>query len=642
MTHRSGHRIPTERLTRSIRYDTVAPMRRPIPWHAADDATEAAIRLKATVEELWDAQSALRERWLRNFSFYYGMIIDRWDQLSIPDRAYDDWAGSEDVEVSAWNLTRSIVDAYVSRVGVNAPEPRFLTEGSSYEQQEQAHLRELFVRGAMLRARTRTHAKTALWSSAICGTGSIKTYGRGRDVWQRYLRPDLVLIDSASVLDDGRPRTAYHREPIDRYELLAWADDRLRQSIEDAPRCHQIGDRIDRDRVLVVEAWCRPLGSQPGRHMLIMPDASDPVLAWEEWDEDAIPISQIGFARSASGHVGDSLAGIVEGCARLINRLLWRAVQNHDHLATPMLIGPSALEPLMRDNRQWRYLPSDEGAPQVIAPNAISPETLDLIERCWARGYEISGMSQYAAMGTKPAGLDSGRAIIEHNDLQTMRYSDPEGEYEHYQAVELAEQILRAGKRIADEEGWSVEIEDGEVVRRIDWGDLDLEHSWRVTVWPASALGSTPSGRQQKISEMVRLGAIDRDELRQLLRLGDLDRQLELTTSTQDLWRYILDRVAGNAAWIEPTEYDRPDLPQGIMMARYYRARAIVDGKPDAAQRLEDWIAIAASILDTEPEQPQAPATGPEISGGLAADPQAASLLAQAQAATAGPTGPEV
>lgn len=601
-----------------------------VPWHDIDG--DCSRELSAYLHALWESQEPLRQRRLRSFSFYFGRVLTSWDQLSLPDSAYDSWGGdADDAEIHAWNLTRSIVDAYVSRVGLNAPEPRWLTDGATVEKQEQARLREQFTKAAMLRARTHQHAKTALWSSAITGVGYVRTMDRGPDVLQRYMRPDTVLHDSADTMDDGQPRCLYQLESMDRSHLLALADPGQREAIQAAPSCDTYtGTHPHRDRVLVAQAWCRALGSSQGRHVVLLLD-SQATLVDESWDGPP-PISILSYARGADGHVGDSLAGIVEGCARLINRLLWKCVRNHDLLAVPFMTGPRSLEPMMRENLDVRYLPSDEGVPQVIRPEAIPPETLHLIQLCWERGYEISGMSQYAAMGTRPPGIDSGRAIIEHNDLQTMRFSDPERQYEEFQGVELPTQILSAGRRIAEsEDGWRVQLPDDSTVRHIDWSDLDQEGEWQITVWPASQLGSTPSGRYQRIEDLVRIGAIDRDEVRQLARLPDLERGLQLTTSPAEMYRYVLERVR-SGAWIPPTEYDAADLPQGMLIARSMRARAIVEGDGAGAERIEDWMAAAAEIAS-----PPTPAPAPaEISGSLPASPAAAEALAQAQA-TLGP-----
>lgn len=595
------------------------------PWHDeyGSDA-EVARKLGQTIDMLWSEQAPMRDRWLRLFGFYYGEVLSSWEQLRLPTESYDEW--TDDIgatDVMAWNVTRSIVDAFVSRVGVNTPEPRWLTSEATIEKQEQARLREQFTLATMNHLRTHDLAKTALWSSAICGAGAVKTYERDGDVRQRYLRPDTVLMDTYD--DDGR--CIYHRESVPRSTLMALAkDDAQRREIELAPTYGMDGIPQGRDHVMVVEAWCKALGSSKGRHVLMLQSAGPCVpLVVEDWDDEEFPVRVLTFARFASGHHGDSLAKIVNGCARMINRLLWKAVLNHEHLAVPMLVAPSSLRDLLKDNRQLRYLPSDEGVPQIISPNAIPPETLQLIDMNWNKAYEISGMSMYAAQGTRPPGLSSGRAIIEHNELQTLRFSDPESKFEDFQAIELGDAIIRCGKRIAEsEDGWLVEVEDDSVVNKIDWSDLDTEGNWRLTRWPASQLGSTPSGKQEKIAGIAQLGAIDRDEIRQLLRLSDMDRGLQLSTSPITMYRKIFEAIVSGKAFVRPTQHDVADLPKAMMLAREYRALAAINKNESAVDGLETWMDMAAALAEP-------PAQEPQISGSLPATPEAAAALAGAQ-----------
>jgi len=97
----------------------------------------------------------------------------------------------------------------------------------------------------------------------------------------------------------------------------------------------------------------------------------------------------------------------------------------------------------------------------------------------------------------KPAGLNSGAALREYQDVESLRFTTVSRQYEEM-FMEAARQVVGIGKDIYAEDNRHevVVSKDSNSIDVIDWGSVDMdEDSFVLKVHPTSSLPATPSGR---------------------------------------------------------------------------------------------------------------------------------------------------
>ena len=157
------------------------------------------------------------------------------------------------------------------------------------------------------------------------------------------------------------------------------------------------------------------------------------------------------------------------------------------------------------------------------------------LDRLYNRAYEISGISQLSATSLKPAGLESGVALREYSDIETERFVIVGQAYESA-FLEIARQMIDLAKDVS-EEGKTYEVISygDKEIEKIRWSDINLrEDQYRMKVYPASLLPTTPAARLQTVIEMAQAGLIDKAETRSLLDFPDIEQYNKLATAPLD------------------------------------------------------------------------------------------------------------
>jgi hypothetical protein len=432
----------------------------------------------------------------------------------------------------------------------------------------------------------------------------------------------MIVVDPSAVDEDG-PLSWYMYEPVLRERLLLAFPGHAR-AIEDADaECEYSDDgTVKSERVWVVRAWRRRYGDSVGRHAII---AKDLVLHDQEWKSDTVPIVTMRYEKPLDGWHGGSLIGVIDGVQRDINRLLWKARANHEAFGNSFawITPESGLTEADFGTSEWLKVLQCVQPPQIVTPDAIPPQTLELLERTWMRGFEISGLNQLAASAAKPPGLNSGRALQEYHDLQTVRFS--EHAYDFQDAWQgLGQRFVALGKELDESDGWEVEDLSNGMAEKINWASVKLK-DFRIEMQVASQLPNTPSARTDMLADWMQKGLVDRTEARALMRITDMDDHENLTTARTRNIKRIMEAMLRDGQYRQPSRYQ--DLELGLRVAEDYYSKGQVDGvSQDRLAVLELWMEEASMILS-----PPRPTAAPPP-GAMPADPEAALQLAKAQA----------
>jgi hypothetical protein len=417
----------------------------------------------------------------------------------------------------------------------------------------------------------------------------------------------------------GEPRTLVHQRLVDRHVLASrFAKDKeTRASVLDetkTPRAtfdsHRTGYDAFADQVVVVEAWHLPSyeGADDGSHAIVTEHAT---LLSESWG-DAFPFVFFHWSRPQVGFWGSSLVEEVQGLQLEMNELMGKIQTAFWHLAVPWVfneVGSKIEKAHLNNDMKGSIIDYSGTMPQVHTHATVHPEVFQHLDRLYSRAYEVSGISQMSAQGVKPAGLNSGKAQLVYEDIESERFQIKGQDYERG-AMKLAWLMVEAAKRL-DEAGFDVEVsaEDRRrrrsFLQRIKWSDVDLgDEAFELKIFPSSALPQTPAGRLATVEQLIASGMIDRDAGMQLLDFPDIDSVTSRELAPYDVALDIVEMILDDGEVMSPEPFMNLELSMKIVNQAYLRAK--IDRVPeDRLQMLRVWVSQAQSLL-TPPAPPTA------------------------------------
>ena len=225
------------------------------------------------------------------------------------------------------------------------------------------------------------------------------------------------------------------------------------------------------------------------------------------------------------------------------------------------------------------------GTPTTYAPlGGIPGELFSHLDRLYQRAYEISGISQLSAQSLKPAGLDSGKALREYNDLETERFMAVAKRYEKC-FMNAAEIMIDMAKDLYLSEGdFSVKAKDGKFVETISWKDVNMDaDKYLMQIFTTSSLSSTPAARLADIQDLLAAGFIGKEDALKLLDFPDLEASMNMLNSDSTNLEKIIETMMDKGEYFPPEPYQ--NLENALRKVQQAYLMYKVQGAPD--ERLE-------------------------------------------------------
>jgi hypothetical protein len=206
--------------------------------------------------------------------------------------------------------------------------------------------------------------------------------------------------------------------------------------------------------------------------------------------------------------------------------------------------------------------------------------------------YEQEGVSQMSASSKKPAGLDSGAALREHNDIESERFATQGHAYEQWH-LDLARLMVETAKEVytsSDPRSYEVKVPGSRFLETIDWKDVRLEDdAYVMQCFPVSSLPKDPAGRLQTIQEYIQAGLIDQRSGKRLLDFPDLEAVETLQSAVEERILSSLDAI------VEGGDFDAPDAYMDLDLARqlalqYINRYATLGLEEERMEELRAWI----------------------------------------------------
>ncbi len=173
------------------------------------------------------------------------------------------------------------------------------------------------------------------------------------------------------------------------------------------------------------------------------------------------------------------------------------ATKSINLMATPRVwIEDSSKVPKAHINNDIGSIGTDRGAPPIfMAGNTgLGPDFYAHLQRLIEYAYQQSGISTLSATAQKPAGLNSGEAIRNYDDLQSDRFAALNRRFDNM-FIELAYQIIDRAKDIAEREGsYQTVYPNKDGAREIDLPEAErLEDPFVIQCFDASSLPRDPA-----------------------------------------------------------------------------------------------------------------------------------------------------
>jgi len=545
------------------------------------------------------------------------------------------------------NIVQSNCDTLLSKISKIKPRARFLTNAGGFKAVKAAKKLGYFSDGIFQENDIYSISRSVIRDTLVFGDGFIHTYSENNRVKLERVIPYEILLDELECVGGGTPTHMYRLKLVSRDSLMEMFPDKRDKIAESMQlfsiNLHQTSPATD--QIEILEAWHIGTGeeSKDGKHLLAVPDC---ILHYGDWKEKRFPFSRISWTQPFSGYWSQSLAEQLKSTQLELNKLL-AVMQRSYHLAGSykILVQNGSQIPVESFNNQIGTIIKYTGAqPTYITPPILPPEFYRQVDTLIQRSFQISGVSQLSAYSQKPAGLNSGKALIEYNNIESERFQEFSQDVEQF-FVDVAKCCMSVARQVAENNAghYPVKNPNPKTLTALDLKEIRLkEQDYTIGVFPASSLPTEPAGRLEAIDDLVKRGLIDPVEQRELLNFPDIEANNTLSTAQDEYLKEIFEKM------LEDTEYTPPDPLDNLQLARklclqYYALGKKLGEGEEKLELFRQFISDLNALEAPEPVIPQLPQ--PELGAQVApselgqlALPAASGPLPMAEAAVAAGT----
>lgn len=514
-----------------------------------------------------------------------------------------------------WNVSASCVDTLVSKIGVQKPRPKFVTQGGNWDQRSIARKCDKFVEGIYHQEHVYDKAQDAFWDCLVAGLGALKVYACEGEIKVERVYPGEILVDD-QLSQSQFPRSMFQVKQVP-VELLVGQYPKYKKVIEDSKDLQQdkkysIGRVITIDTVKVYEGWhLAPNKDECGRHCICVNKGT---LLDEEYEPSDFPFVFLWSSLNPNGFYKQSLIEQMRPLQSELNKISQRIQESADLLATTWIcIEDGSVEEEHLTNMPATILKYRQGTspPSVIAPQVMSGQVFEYQNSIYQRMYEISGVSQLSASAKKPAEIESGKAMRTLTDIEAGRFSPLAKMYENAIGVELAYRIMTCAAEAYEDEMEVKSIYDAKnFVETIDWKEICEIDKFVIKAYPVNFLSETPSGKIADLEQLIGMGLISDPKIAAMyLDFPDMENLNDIESASVENTDRIIDAALYESEYYPP----RPYTNFAIAIPRVSAAlqRAETEGCPeDRLDLLRQWL-LEATQLQAPPPPPTQPQQSP-------------------------------
>lgn len=512
-----------------------------------------------------------------------------------------------------YNIVQSCIDTLTSRVIQNKPKPMFLTQAGNSKLQRKAKKLDSFCYGLFYEQDIYKKAPKGFRDSCVFGEGFIHPYSEGGRVkFERVLPYELLVDYLESHYGPESTKSIFRIKNIDRTQLSEdfpeHAEDIAKMS--NTSTLISANNRSISDTVTVVEAHRLPVGSKPGRHVIV---TQNTILLDEDYEDEFFPYACSGFNSRLYGFYNQGMAEQLVPAQVEINRTLI-SIQRSLYLGGTHKIFVKAGSKVIKshfDNMIGTILEyAGDTRPEYVTPQLVQAEIYSHLDSMIQKAYQLTGVSQMSASNLKQPGIDSGKALRTMDNIENQRFASISQNYEQF-FVDLARITVSVAKKTYESEGsFKIKVPGKRFIETIDWKDVDMDNDeFSLQIYPVSKLPQDPEGRLAQIQEMMAGGLLTPEAGRRLLDYPDLEAEDNLSNATSDYLHKILDDMTDDGKFTAPEPFD--DLTQARKLALEYYAQGKLNNMDESRLELLRRFMTQIDVL-TAPPPMAGPPPGPQ------------------------------
>lgn len=510
----------------------------------------------------------------------------------------------------SYNVIQSVIDTLVSKLTKNKPKPAFLTQGGTWKLHRQAKQLDKFIDGIFYENDAYKLATQCLKDALVFGDGIIHVFDdAGRCKMERVI-PSEIYVDQMESFY-GSPRQIHRVKNVDRGVLMTLYPEKKDVIAQaDSAKIDITGTFQNiADQITIVESWHLPSAkdADDGLHTIAIDRT---ILHEEKYTKSYFPFVRFPWSERLYGFWAQGLAEQLQNIQLEINKLLW-VIQRSMHMAGTFKVFLEHGSKIVKE-----HISNDIGVlinytgnpPQYVTPPIVPPEVYAHLQTLEQKAFMQSGISMLSATSQKPAGLNSGAALREYNDIETERFMAAGYAYERF-FLDISKLAVYTVKDIFErEKKYEVVIPGKQYLETIDWKDIRLEdNQYSLKIFPVSKLPSDPAGQLQTITEYIQAGFITPRAGRRLLDFPDLERAEDLSSAQEDYLTKKIEEMIDDGVIYHPEPDD--DLALARELALQFLPYAKLNGADETnIQILRDFIAEIDQLMQLAMAAQQAPA----------------------------------
>lgn len=607
-------RKPSEREVIKVKTSKDLGLQQVTRWWKAETPEERAAQMLSCAIILKDQQK-YRYRQADIFTRLYSNI-PAFSGIGTNSSKMSNWSQLP-IDRPTMNVVQSCTDTLISRITQSRPRPVFLTDNADYKQRNIAKQLNNFIQGEFYQTKAYQKGAMFLLDAAVLGTGCWKVFETqdhkvGLD---RVLCTELVVDPNDAMF--GMPRQLFQFQLIDREVMAEWFPD-VKSEIAKAEQAYPVdgGDasKTISDQIMVVEGWHLPSGpdADDGRHIIACSSGS---IEDEVYEEERFPFVFMNYGERMLGFWGQSLAEQLMGTQVEINRLLMTISQAINLVGVPRVFVEDGSKVVKAHlNNQIGSIVTYRGTkPQYEVAPCLPAEIYAQLQRLVDYAYQQSGISALAAASQKPAGLDSGAALREYDDLQSDRFAALVKRYDNA-FIDLSHLMINKARKIAERDGKYQTIypsKNGTKMVDLPKSRILEDNPFVIQTFDSSSLPRDPAGRMQRIVEMIQSGMVSVQEGRRLLDYPDLDQVNTLAIASEERILKYLDDIVDTAKYTPPDGFMDLQLADQLC-TQYFNLYVAANLDPEKVELLIDFSTQVKALLGVAmqgsqpPLQPQA------------------------------------
>lgn len=547
-------------MTRVTVLSTTATNTADIRWWSLDHAKMR--------EALWSAFEIARKA-SEGRAKAYQRLRELADTGTILDEAVGESGDTHDAAMSecAENVIAQVIETAATKLTESRPDVQVLTDGGEDTAQMRAKELASWTNAAARSVKLYEVVEEAWDEAMTVGTGAFRVFEEnGRPMAEVAYCEDLHV--NPKEAKHNAVRTLYYERTMDRAQLaslfpqhrnkIARSGQGLSGMEAEEMAAENEEPRIWSDMVTVVEAWRLAVGPKvgdepmpkhrAGRHVIALEGVT---LLDEPYECEELPFRFMRWRKRRRSFWG---MGIAEGCEGMQAQMNLHAGTIEETLESmvPSYWTEDEVEVEKIDNVPGRIYKTSSGKPPTptsVPPGLLAAHT-DRESGYRTRMFASQGVSEMEGHAQKPAGLNSGKAQLVHQDIKSKRLllqgRQVEGAYEwaFRRLIDVADEIVEMGGD-GDTDALTYLAGEGEDIKATAFADVRIrDFMFEARVFPVSKLPDSPAGRLEFVSELLQLGVVPPGDAFGLLALPDLEGYAASKDSMRRLAKAFVDHAA--------------------------------------------------------------------------------------------------